>query len=139
MSNDLQYNQTSSLLPGMIIRFPMDTDDDLADFREFRIGRIEQVNDGASIATIRALIYDLSETNETGDVVIKAAEHCVERSLDQIARCRVLPDSPFQSVNNPVLWGRVLSACQDNIPPGALLDYFVQIDGVVQRMSEASL
>ncbi|MEI6179157.1 MAG: SNF2-related protein [Chloroflexales bacterium] len=127
------------LLPGMIVRFPTDIEDSPTDFREFRLGRIEEVDQGACSATIRALIYDLSEPDATGNVTIKAAEHRVERSLDQIARCRVLADSPFQTVNDPGCRGRVLSACQNPMPPGELLDYFVLIGAAVQRMSEANL
>lgn len=139
MSHNLQYNQTSSLKPGMIVRFPVDIEDSPTDFREFRIGRLEQVDAGAFVATIRALIYDLSEEDQSGDVTIKAVEHFFERPLDQIARCRVLRDSPFQSVDDPAAQGRVLGACQGDIPPGVLLDYFVQVGREVRRMSEAAL
>ncbi|MBX0329016.1 hypothetical protein K2Z83_15160, partial [Oscillochloris sp. ZM17-4] len=88
-----QQHLPSTLLPGMIVRFPVDIEDSPTDFREFRIGRIEQIDQGASSATIRALIYDLGEPDQTGDVTVKAAEHYLERPIDQIARCRVLQDS----------------------------------------------
>lgn len=128
-----------SLQIGMIVRFPVDIEEYPADFREFRIGRLEQIDEGASVASIRTLIYDLSEPDQSGEVTIKAVEHSFERSLDQIARCRILQDSPFQSIDDPAIQGRVLSACQDDIPSGMLLDYYVQVGQEVWRMSEASL
>ncbi|NTV62448.1 MAG: DEAD/DEAH box helicase family protein [Oscillochloris sp.] len=134
-----QHYPPSTFMPGMIVRFPVDIEDSPTDFREFRIGRLEQIDEGASVATIRALIYDLSEPDQSGDVTIKAAEHFFERSLDQIARCRILQDSPFQSVEDPATQGRVLGPCQGDIPAGALLDYYVHVGRAVRRMSEASL
>ncbi len=56
------------LLPGMIVRFPTDIEDSPTDFREFRLGRIEELDQGACSATIHTLIYDLSEPDATGDV-----------------------------------------------------------------------
>jgi len=139
MSSRQQQYSLSTLMSGMIVRFPADIEDSPTDFREFRIGRIEQIDQGASSATIRALIYDLGEPDASGDVAIKDTETCFERSLDQIARCHVLPDSPFKSVIDPALSGHVLSACQDTFPSGELLDYFVLVGGSVQRMCEANL
>ena len=128
-----------TFIPGMIVRFPVDIEDNPNDFRDFRIGRLEQIDEGASVVTIRALIYDLSEPDHSGEVMIKAIEHFFERSLNQIVRCRILQDSSFQSVDDSKVQGRVLSVCQEDIPTGVLLDYYVQVGRKVRRMSEASL
>jgi|GEM_PF-796747 len=132
-------NQPSPLFPGMIVRFPMDIDDDPADFREFCLGRIEQIMYSSATAVIRTLIFDLSEAELSRDVSIVATEHRFERPLDQLTRCRVMADSSFQSVTNPQVSGRVLTTCEAGFPEGQLLDYFVQIDGRIQRLSEADI
>jgi len=132
-------NQPSALLPGMIVRFPVDIDDDPTNFREFRLGHIDQITYSSATAVIRALIYDLSESEVSREVSIVAAEHSFERPLDQLVRCRVMADSSFRSVTNPSASGRVLATCEACFPDGQFLYYFVQIDGRIQRLSEADI
>lgn len=129
----------AELLPGMIVRFPLDVDDDPYDFREFRIGRLEKIDIEASQATVNALIHDLKEVPDSHDVQIVAEVNSFERSLEHISRCHILADSAFQCVNNPAVRGRVLAPCEEGPPEGRYLDYFVEIDGQTQRTSEANL
>lgn len=131
------HNQATLLLPGMIVRFPIDIEE--LDFRDYRIGRIEKIDSDLSIATIRALIYDLHEDMNSHEVMIVSAESLFERPLDQLSRCRVLANSHFTSISAPSISGQVLFTCEENFSFGKLLDYFVQIGDQVLRMSEADL
>lgn len=136
MSNNLPINQATALKPGMFVRFPLDVEEYASDFREFRIGKIEYIDTDASIATIHALVYDLDE-HKRGEVSIKASEQRFERQIEQISRCRVLQNSPFQSIEDKTVRGQVLIACQDEFTPGVHLEYFVQIGDTIRTLSEA--
>ncbi len=118
------------LLPGMIVRFPEVMEDGSEDFREFLIGRIEQIDHSAAVATIRAHVHRIGE----------ATTATYERSLAHITRCRILPDSPCTLLSAPHLGqGRVLISCDEDRPENRALDYYIQIGGGVRRVSEADL
>lgn len=139
MTSQHYTNRGPTFLPGMIVRFPMDIEDDPSDFRDFRIGRIEEIDHEAAQATVRALIYDLVEAQDSREVGIVAAEQTFERPLEQLARCRILPDSDFQHIAASAIRGRVLAPCAEQLPEGRHLDYFVEVGGHTRRMSEADL
>jgi ATP-dependent helicase HepA len=145
-------SQTTAFLPGMIVRFPVseptDTgpnpvctslDEDQTDFRDFHIGRIERVSLESATATISAFVYDLQESRTSREVAAVATTCTCERRLDQITRCRVLPDSPFHCAGDPAIAGSVLAPCTDGLQGGVYLDYYVEIGGQTRRLSEAEI
>src|SRR6266498_638234 len=98
---DIAVSSTQSLpgstvlRPGMIVRFPVDTDIEGEDFRDFRI-------------VMRA--YELSEKNGR----IATADQEVELSLHHLKRCRLLPETAFTLHGAGSIPGRVLIACADS-------------------------
>lgn len=135
MSYTPQHSQSSPLLSGMIVRFPVDVDEYRSDFRDYRIGRIERIEETTSTAAIRALFHDWNEQGGS----LTAVDHTFERSLELLARCRVLADTPFTFVSDARVHGQVLASCQEDFRAGKHLDYYVQVGGEIRRVSEAEL
>lgn len=79
------------LRPGMIVRFPVDTDAEEEDFRDFRIGQIAEIDTDSGAARIVMHAYELSEKSGR----IAAADQEVKVSLRHLARCHLLPETAF--------------------------------------------
>lgn len=123
------------LRPGMIVRFPVDTDIEGEDFRDFRLGQIAQVDMDSGAARIVMRAYELSEKN--GGIV--AADQEVEVSLHHLKRCHLLPETTFTLHRAGSIAGRVLIACADELHDDELVEYYALIDGAVRRISEAEI
>lgn len=126
MDRDVGLEQ--SLAIGMYVRFPFETERADNEFRDFRIGQICAINTIAQTALMR---FDSQNEGEPSEI---------ECSLNQIDRCRILPDTVFttMSMRKP---GRILIHCSDAWIPGQFLDYFVLFDceKEVKRISEAEI
>lgn len=134
-----QYTpKTTALQVGMIVRFPVDTDEGHEEFRDYRIGRIERINDLESTATIKALVYGLQEDSKR-NVAIVAVEHSFKCSLDHVMRCQILADSDFRHIKHSSIQGCVLTPCEEQFRDGTFREYFVEVGGNIQRMSETQL
>ncbi len=115
-------------LPGMYVRVPLETERLDNEFRDFNIGQIDSINESSNTASIK--LYDLPYVEE----------RVVECYLDNLDRCRILPDTSFNMTNGEQR-GRILLHCSDEWQTEELLQYYVQLEGekVVRRLSEDRL
>ncbi|GCE23211.1 DEAD/DEAH box helicase [Dictyobacter kobayashii] len=119
--------KTTQLLPGMYVRVPQEADRS-SDFREFRIGQLRSINQIAFTASIHFNHPDYDEPTDE------------EFSLDNLERCRILPDTSFTTVNKKKS-GRILIHCLDAPEPDQFMDYYVQFYGEqgTQSLSEKEI
>jgi ATP-dependent helicase HepA len=126
---------TAAFLPGMIVRFPVDREEYPTAPRDFRIGRIVQLDEASATAEVHALILSLSDT---GDAPRSALESFA-LPISTLARCRVLADTPCTLVSDPQVHGQVLIGCDAEWQAGVHLDYHLLIGDQIRRVSEADL
>jgi ATP-dependent helicase HepA len=120
--------QNATLLPGMYIRVPLETERTDNEFRDFELGQVYSIDDVANTACVK--LYGLSG-NETVEI---------ECPLDHLSRCFILPRTSFISLQVGKQ-GQVLFQCQDTWSPGKLIEYYVQIEGEkgVSRIDEGNI
>jgi ATP-dependent helicase HepA len=117
------------LTSGMYVRIPFDLEELEGEYRDYRIGQITSVNHVANLAQIRL------QTHSPGQPV---AQEMVERDMTHIHRCHILPQTSFTHVDTQQT-GEVLLPCQENWEERHLCDYYVQLEGKIQRLSEDKL
>ena len=81
-----QTKSGKSLLTGMYVRVPVDTDQPDGEFRDFRIGQVTDIDELAGVVKVKALTYSLDQP----PIMVT-----VESPLSWITRCRILPDTEF--------------------------------------------
>jgi len=74
----------ASLAAGMYVRVGIDAEHDSGEFRDYRIGRIVSIDPIARMATLSLHVVTPGEASRI--------EH-TDYPLDQVERCRILPDS----------------------------------------------
>jgi superfamily II DNA or RNA helicase len=112
--------------PGMCVRVPIDTQRIDRNNRDFRIGKIEKIDDVANTAIVVLLNFSPGESPK---------EDHLEYSLRDLMRCRVLPETIFTHSSRGI-HGKVLIDCEDVWVDGAFKHYYVQLDGIIQCISE---
>lgn len=126
----MDFNSRTGLLGtplvGMIVRYPIDMDEEDGQHREFRIGRIYLINEQASFGLIQSKVYLIGESPK---------EQIIERPLSTLSRCRILSDTIVTLISNGKT-GRLLLDCVPYWIDGSFKKYFVQIDGIIQEISE---
>jgi len=115
----------NSLMPGMYVRVPLEIDRQDSEFRDFKLGQIQSINDIANTALVCL--------HESGEDDLQE----IECSLDYLHRCRILPDTNFM-VHDEERKGRLLIHCDDEWSRGKFLEYYVLFDNekIVTRISE---
>ena len=116
------------LKPGMCVRVPRDTYRADRNFRDFRIGKIECVDNNTNTALVNLLNYSAGELPK---------EEQLEYSLRDLKRCRILPETEI--TNEDGFCGKVLIDCDLFWIDGEYKEYFVQLSGEIQRMSECDI
>lgn len=116
-----------TLSAGMTVRFPADQERTESDARDYQIGQIVAVDEGAGTLVISLLI------------TLPQHGHKLERRViphDTAERCRILPGS---SLYHPATerWGQLLVARDSGWEPGSARRYFIQLDGETLCLSEA--
>lgn len=127
--NSSYINSKLVLLEGMYVRLPVDLDRDDYEFRDFRIGQVKSVDELADTVQVNLLIYQPHEPPK---------EEQVECPRVFVARCHILPGTEFTDAETKQT-GQVLISCQDGWVDAQLCHYYVQIDGNVKQVSEATL
>ncbi|GAC1355969.1 MAG: hypothetical protein NVSMB38_36930 [Ktedonobacteraceae bacterium] len=126
MKRELTVN--NSLLPGMYVRVPLEIDRQDGEFRDFKLGQIQSINDIANTALV--YLHEFSEDDSKE----------IECSLDYLHRCRILPDTNF-TVLHEEKKGRLLIHCDDEWSRGKFLEYHALFDNekIVTRISEEQI
>lgn len=113
---------------GFLVRVPVEERDD-GDSREYRIGRVTALAD------------------DFGDLEVELREEAVgdkpvavrrRYPAGLIARCRILPDAPFERADTGTV-GRIFLAATDGWQKGEPLDYFALIQGEVVSIPETCI
>lgn len=120
---------------GMYVRVPIQEQEKFeqyratGDLRDFRIGRITEINPLAESCSVTLQVHTTSQDyNYTED----------EHSLDDIQRCHILSDTEFRQVGTSK-YGTVLIPTKKEFIDGELCEYYVQIDGEVKVLTEDQL
>jgi ATP-dependent helicase HepA len=127
--SDGQTPAGASLLPGMYVRVPLDLDELDGEFRDYRIGQIVTINSVANQAWISLQTYSPGQP---------AVLETVARDIAQLHRCHIMPETPFIHTRSQQE-GLVLLPCEESWQEGRLCEYYVQLGGQIQRLSEELL
>jgi ATP-dependent helicase HepA len=114
---------------GMQVRIPEERNRIDGQFRQFYLGRIEEVDDLSDTVLVRLHHRELD-----GEITIE--DVTCPRIWAQ--RCRVLPDTKV-ALSDRDAGGVLLVACDLHWTPGKFCEYYVQINGATQRISESNL
>lgn len=119
----------TTLRVGMHVRIPHEPERTDSNFREYFLGRIEEIDTLAD--TIKVHLW---HKQVDGDI----KQEIIECQRQYVRRCHILPDSKVASVSLDA-GGIVLMACEFEWVPGQFCDYYVQMDGQTLRLSESTL
>jgi superfamily II DNA or RNA helicase len=114
---------------GMYVRIPIDTYEPSGEFRDYRIGRITGIDSQAREITVLLLNCAPGDPPSLESLVVP---------LGRAERCRIIPETEFQQVQSGRT-GKVLIHASDHFVPGELLEYFVELNGQTQLISEANM
>lgn len=122
---------SKTIIAGMIVRIPLDLDAEDENFRDFRIGSVLDIYEMTNTALITIFTYDFGPN---GNIV--AANQEIEIPLRYIRRCFLLPDTLFTLKGPGWRKGRILISCDNKIFDKQLVEYYIQIEGSVQKVTE---
>jgi ATP-dependent helicase HepA len=122
-------DRPQTLKKGMYVRVPLDLDRQDLEYRDYYIGRLESFQELANTITITLI-------NQTASGEWLPAERVLPRTLAR--RCRVLPATQFIHTDSKKT-GVILSACTDLWEDGQYMDYHVELEGRVERLTENKL
>lgn len=116
-------------LSGMYIRIPFDLEELEDEYRDYQIGQIVEVNSVSNLTQVKL------QRHSPGQPVV---QEIVDRDLTCLNRCHILPETPFTHADTH-LNGQVLLPCQEEWKEGQFCEYYVQIEGRIQRLSEEKI
>lgn len=114
---------------GMYVRIPIDTYEPSGEFRDYRVGQIAAIDSQARQVTVTLLNCTPGDPPAIQSVVVP---------LGRTERCRIVPETEFQHVQSGRT-GKVLIHASDHFVPSEPLDYFVELAGQTQRISETDM
>lgn len=122
-------HESSPFQPGMIVRVPFDLGESSGAYRDFRIGSIVALDPVARTARIRFRHHSPGEK-----------PHIDERDYDAtlMRRCHIASNTTCTHLPSRKQI-RVLATDNDNSEGSQYVDYFTEVNGDVQRVSERDL
>lgn len=118
-----------NLAPGMYVRVPYETRSTDDDFRDYRIGRVQEFDNATRMVTVEFFHRYAASPQFT---------ETVSHPVEVVERCRILPQSSCRLESGGEL-GTVLERLDDPANSGDVGEYFVSIGEIIRRVSESDL